>query len=74
MHATPRNRIVTSSMWAAPFPVCHLQDAQKYVANASISRSGAICCGDLTSIESHCPGKKIDLFFSTLTLLQPLLG
>jgi hypothetical protein len=53
MHVSPRDRSVTSSIWAGPFPHCHLLDVKGCAANANISQSAAICCSDLTRIESR---------------------
>src|SRR5262245_19431641 len=67
VHARQRNRCAASNIWATPFHICRLLDAQGLFANATISQRAALCCSDFAPIRNRRLTKRGELVDGALT-------
>jgi hypothetical protein len=67
VHARQRNRSVASNIWATPFHICRLLDAQGLFANATISQRAVPCCSDFAPIKNRRVTKRAELVDVALT-------
>src|SRR5262245_16571997 len=68
VHARQRNRSAASNIWATPFHICRLLDAQGLFANATISQRAALCCSDFAPIRNRQLTERAELVDGALTL------
>src|SRR5262245_43118197 len=72
VHARQRNRSAASNIWATPFHICRLLDAQGLFANATISQRAALFCSDFAPIRNRRLTKRAELVDGALTFVSVL--